>query len=92
MSVSIGALWDALNDQRRLRSIRHGNAPQSTYDAALYELRTHGIAQLANPNCQRRFGELSSKQVGELIAALLRLQRRYPAITDALLLKLDDFR
>jgi hypothetical protein len=89
-TMSAGALWEALNDQRRLRSMRHGDAPQSTYDAALYELRTHGIAQLEKPNCRRRLGDLSTQQVRDLIAALIRLRPNYPAITDELILKLGD--
>jgi hypothetical protein len=68
---------------------RHG-APQSTFDALLYELRTHGISQFANPNCRRRLADLSSHQVRELIAALMRLRPKYSAITDDLLLKLGD--
>ena len=65
-------------------------ASQATYDAILYELRTYGISQLAKPNCRRRLFDLSTEQVRELIAALMRLRPRYPAITDDLLLKLGD--
>jgi hypothetical protein len=55
------------------------------YQALLRELRTHGLAQLNNPNCRQRLGELSSVQLRELIAALARLQPKYPAITDELI-------
>ena len=65
-------------------------ASQVTCDAILYELRTYGISQLAKPNCRRRLFDLSTEQVRELIAALMRLRPRYPAITDDLLLKLGD--
>jgi hypothetical protein len=67
-----------------------GRAAQSTVDALVWELRTYGIPQLGKPNCQRRLSDLSTKQGHELIAALLRLRPRYPAITDELILKLGD--
>jgi hypothetical protein len=62
----------------------HG-AARATYDALLWELRTHGLAQLRNANCRRRLEELASTQLGELIAALGRLQGTHPAITDELM-------
>jgi hypothetical protein len=65
-------------------------ASQATCDAILYELRTYGISQLAKPDCRRRLFDLSTEQVRELIAALMRLRPKYPAITDDLLLKLGD--
>ena len=74
--------------QQRATELRR--AAQSTFDALVWELRTHGIAQLAKPNCQRRLSDLSTKQGRELIAALLRLRPRYPAITDELILQLGD--
>jgi hypothetical protein len=61
-------LWDRLNDPRRWPE-----APQSTHDAALFELREYGITQLEKPNCQRRLAVLSPKQLEDVIAALLRL-------------------
>jgi hypothetical protein len=80
--MSVGALWDALNSQHR-----HGppRAPQSIYDALLYELRTFGIKQLHNPHCLQRLGDLSTDQVRNLVEALIRLQPRFPAITDQLI-------
>lgn len=75
----------ALNHPARRR-----DALSLTYDALLYELRTFGVVQFANPNCQRRLADLSIKQVRELIAALMRLKPEYPAITDELLLKLGE--
>ena len=83
--MSVGQLWDWLNDPRRRPA-----APQSTYDAALYELREYGISQLAKPNCQRRLAVLSPKQFEELIAALLRLQPYYQTITDELIATLQE--
>jgi hypothetical protein len=83
--ISVGALWDRLNDPHRWPE-----APQSTYDAALYELREYGITQLAKPNCQRRLAELSPKHLEEMIAALLRLQPSYQTITDELIATLRE--
>jgi hypothetical protein len=65
-------------------------AARSTFDACLFELREHGIKQLANPSCRRRLAELSSKQVAELLNALVRLRSRYPNITDDLLFELGE--
>jgi hypothetical protein len=83
--MSVGALWDRLNDPRRWPE-----APQSTYDAALFELREYGIAQLAKPSCQRRLAMLSPKQLEDVTAALLRLQPRYQTITDELIATLRE--
>jgi len=66
------------------------DAPRSTYDAALWELRTYGVAQLAKENCRRRLSDLSTKQLRELVAALMRLRPQYSMINDELLLKLGD--
>ena len=63
---------------------RHG-AAQSTYDAALWELREYGADRLSHPECQRRLGELSLDQLRELGNALTRLKDRYPSITEQLL-------
>lgn len=65
-------------------------APRTTCDALLYELRTHGITQLSNPSCLLRLGDLSTDQIRDLIASLLRLQPQHAAITDELILKLGD--
>jgi len=66
------------------------DAPRSTYDAALWELRTYGVAQLAKENCRRRLSDLSTKQLRELTVALMRLRPQYSMINDELLLKLGD--
>jgi hypothetical protein len=66
------------------------DASRTTYDAALWELRTHGVAQLAKENCRRRLSDLSTKQIRDLIAALIRLRSQYSMINDELLLKLGD--
>jgi hypothetical protein len=84
-NVTLDGLWSRLNDNRRQR---YGGAPQSTYWAALYELRTYGAPQLSKPDCQRRLGDLSTAQLRGLIAALIRLRPEYPKITDELIEKL----
>jgi hypothetical protein len=83
--MSVGALWDALNNPRRYKG-----AARSTYDALLFELSRFGIERLATPKCQQRLGDLSTDQVRELIGALIRLKSKYRTITDDLLLKLGD--
>jgi hypothetical protein len=65
-------------------------APKTTYDAALWELRTYGVAQLAKENFRRRLSDLSTKQLRELTAALMRLRPQHSIINDELLLKLGD--
>jgi hypothetical protein len=65
-------------------------AARSTFDACLFELREYGIKQLANPICRRRLADLSSKQMAELLNALVRLRSRYPNITDDLLFELGE--
>jgi hypothetical protein len=83
---------------RRTAQARRRHSPQcdppraakSTFDACLFELREYGIKQLANPSCRRRLAELSSKQVAELLNALVRLRSRYPNITDDLLFELGE--
>lgn len=64
-------------------------APQSTFDAALYELRTYGLARLNDDECQRRLRELSTDQFEQLIKALRRVQ---PPISEGLIATLEDCR
>jgi hypothetical protein len=66
------------------------DAPEPTFQASLYELRTHGLPELGKPNCRRRLADLSSKQLRELIAALIRLRPRHSAINDDLFIALDE--
>jgi hypothetical protein len=65
-------------------------AAQSTCYALLYELRTCGASQLKNPRCQSRLADCSTDQVRELLASLMRIRSKHPAITDELLLKLGE--
>jgi hypothetical protein len=88
------AWWDALSIEALIVHFFHERwqaygAPQATFDALLYELRTHGLPQLRNPDCRRRLGDVSDAQLEDLIAALIRLQPNYYNITDELILALD---
>jgi hypothetical protein len=65
-------------------------APQATIDALVYELRTHGLIALEHPNCMRRLSDVSTAQLCEVIASLIRLRPKCSSITDDLLLKLGE--
>jgi hypothetical protein len=67
-------------------------APQSTFNALHYELRSRGLAALEDPSCRQRLVELSDEQLRELIAGLLRTRAKFPDVTDELLLSLDGIR
>jgi hypothetical protein len=60
------------------------HATTSTIEALKYELRCFGIAQLKKPHTQARIAELSAEQMGDVIAALHRMQPEYPQISDEL--------
>lgn len=63
-------------------------APNSTVEALVFELRTDGIAALNDPICLRRLDDVSTAQLREVIARLIKLRAKYPVITDDLLLKI----
>jgi hypothetical protein len=66
--MSVGALWDALND-----SGRH-STPQSTVDAIMYSVRTRGLAALDEPaNIERlaRCDKRARAQINAKLEALL---------------------
>jgi hypothetical protein len=66
-------------------------AAQSTYDALLWTLREYGLSRLSDGRTLDRLSELTSEQLKELIAALTRLQAKYPrTCTDELIQKLRD--
>src|SRR5262249_54892280 len=48
------------NEISRIARERYNEAPEATYNASVYELRTYGLPQLKNPNCQRRLADLSA--------------------------------
>jgi hypothetical protein len=84
--VSLDRAWRELNE-------RNGRpAPQVTLDALLYELRTEGLAALENPSCRRRLADLSDGQLRDLMAALIRARTNCAAVTDELLVALDEIR
>ena len=63
-TLSLGALWDALNHPSRFAT------PQSTIDAILCCVRTRGIAALEEPNIIERLSrcdEAAMKQIRERI-------------------------
>jgi hypothetical protein len=62
------------------------DAPEATVDALVFELRTHGLSALNDQPNQRRLAELAPSQVNDVIKRLHGLKRKYPAITDDLLL------
>jgi hypothetical protein len=66
------------------------NAPPATVEAVMYELREDGLDALKAPNCKRRIGELSRRQLTEVLGRLLKLRPRYPKISDDLLLYIED--
>ena len=81
-SVSLERAWAELNWLRRV------DVPRATVEALVYELRTHGLAALSHPNCLRRLEDVSTAQLHEVLARLIKLRPKYLAITDDLLLKL----
>jgi hypothetical protein len=66
------------------------HAAPTTVEAVMYELREDGLTALKAPNCQRRIGELSRRQLLEVLGRLLKLRSRYPKISDDLLLYIED--
>jgi hypothetical protein len=61
-------------------------AAQSTYDAVLWVLRESGTARLGDKWTRSRLGDFSTAQIKDLIAAMERMQPRYPrTITDELI-------
>ena len=81
-TMSVERLYEEIN---RATRERYNGAPEATYNAVVYELRTHGLPQLSKPNCQRRLSDLSAAQVKAVIASLHRKRAEYPKITDQLL-------
>ena len=84
--ISLDRAWRELNDPGARP------APQVTLDALLYELRTDGVATFENPSCRRRLADLSDGQLRELLAALIRARTNCAAVTDELLVALDEIR
>jgi hypothetical protein len=83
--MSLDALLSHLH-----RAWRHDSATQSTIDALVYELSTHGLAALKRQNCRRRLADASTRQMRDVIRRLIGLRPNFPAVTDELLLKLGE--
>jgi hypothetical protein len=66
------------------------DAAPTTVEAVMYELREDGLTALKTPNCQRRIGELSRRQLLGVLGRLLKLRSRYPKVSDDLLLYIED--
>ena len=80
--ISLARAWDELNRRHRL------DAPQATVEALVYELRTNGLAALNHPNCRRRLDDVSTAQLRQVLARLIKLRPKHLAITYDLLLML----
>jgi hypothetical protein len=63
----------------------YSHAPEATYKAVAYELRTNGISQLGESSCRRRLCDLSGAQIKALMASLQAGRDQYPKINDELL-------
>jgi hypothetical protein len=85
--VSLDRAWNEIN---RIAGERYNQAPKATYEAAVFELRTHGVVQLNKPNCQRRLANLSLSQFKCLMASLQQKRDQYPNISDELLAALEE--
>jgi hypothetical protein len=86
-NVTLDRAWAEIN---RAARERYNEAPESTFQAVFYELRTHGVAQLRQPNCQRRLADLSIAQLKRLIGGLQQRRGQYPGISDELLTTLGE--
>ena len=85
--VSLERTWDEVI---RLACERYSEAPKATYDAVIYELRTHGLPQLKKQNCQQRFSDFSAAQIKALMVSLQARRNQYPKVTDDLLAVLAE--
>ena len=65
---------------------------ESTFQAVAYVLRTYGMKRLDDPWLTNRLANFSDAQVRELVAALARMQPRFPAITNGLIAQITTLR
>jgi hypothetical protein len=84
------AVHDGMDRRAKARARPQPRTPQVTIEALVYQLREHGLPELAKPDCQERLAALSSDQLRELIGRLMGLRPKYLAITDDLLLALGE--
>jgi hypothetical protein len=59
-------------------------------EALVLGLRERGAAALKEAPARRRLGELSEAQLREVIVRLIKLRAQHPAISDELLLQLEE--
>lgn len=85
--ISLDRVWQEVNEGGE-----HRSAFQVTFNALVYELRSFGVAAFKNPDFRRQLADLSDPQLREVLAALIRTRARNPAITDELLIALDEIR
>jgi hypothetical protein len=81
--VSIERAWSELNKPTN-------DAAASTLEALMFSLRERGTAALAEPETRRRLAALSTTQVQVILARLMALRPKYPAIDDELLFLLGE--
>jgi hypothetical protein len=67
-----------------------GRTATSTVEALMVGLRERGMAAFMDPKVERRLGEMSAEQFREVIARLIKLRPQCRAITDELLLQLEE--
>jgi hypothetical protein len=80
------AIYEATTSNRRYET----GAASVTVDALMHSLRRRGELALAEPACQQRLSELSLEQIEQVITRLTKMRRRYPAINDDLIARLNE--
>jgi hypothetical protein len=71
--------WDRDYPHQPLtKTAKPKEAASTTCDALLWELREYGLRRLKHSPTLHRLSQLSNKQFVDLIAALTRLQAKYP--------------
>src|SRR5262245_38382595 len=81
-------LVDEIQERARRRPLHA--ADETTVDALEFSLRRRGAAALDETATQRRLGDLTSRQVANLLNRLVRLRSQYPAIDDVLIERLGE--
>jgi hypothetical protein len=71
------ARWD-YPPQPPTKTVKPKEAASTTCDALMWELREYGPRRLKHSPTLHRLSQLSNKQFVDLIAALTRLQAKYP--------------
>jgi hypothetical protein len=71
------ARWD-YPPQPPTKTVKPKEAASTTCDTLMWELREYGLRRLKHSPTLHRLSQLSNKQFVDLIAALTRLQAKYP--------------